>query len=198
MNDPDGKQGDGPEIAPPADDMARVRLSMARNAAAFGSSPSEAQSVRVIASLRRTSNLLQRLVDAHGRSTNLSLGRTNVLLALHGAPEGRMPLYALAEVLDVTRGNVSNLVQSLTDDGFVTGEADPDDGRLLLAKLTPAGRAALAQYIPTHYAILEALTSGLTPAEKEQLISLLDKLRASARRAEAQPASASRPKSPGY
>ena len=162
-------------------DDAPLRASMARNAAAFGSSADEEQSIRLMASLRRTSNLFQRRVDAHGRPHDLSLGRANVLLALHGSPDGRLPLHAVAATLDVTRGNVSNLIQSLTDDGFVANESDPDDGRSILVKLTPAGRIALRDYIPTHYALVAALCAGLTPVQKEHLIGLLDALRASAR-----------------
>jgi DNA-binding MarR family transcriptional regulator len=169
-----------PELEEGGDD-ARLRASMARNAAAFGSSPDEARSIRLMASLRRTSNLFQRRVDAHGRPHDLSLGRANVLLALHGSPDGRLPLHAVAATLDVTRGNVSNLVQSLTDDGFVANEPDPDDGRSILVKLTPAGRIALRDYIPTHYALVARLCEGLTTEQKEQLIGLLDALRTSAR-----------------
>ena len=155
--------------------------SMQRNAATFGSSASEAQSIRLIASLRRTSNLLQRLVDAHARPSNLSLGRVNVLLALNGSSEGRLALHAVATILDVTRGNVSNLVQSLADDGFIATEADPDDGRSLFVRLTAAGRMALRDYAPTHYETIDGLCAGLTAEQKEQVIALLDRLRATAR-----------------
>ena len=153
---------------------------MARNAQAFGSSPEEEQSIRVIASLRRAANLLQRRVDAHGRPMDLSLGRANVLLALHGSADGRLPLHQVAAVLDVTRGNVSSLVQSLMDDGFVASEADPADGRSLIVNLTPAGKIALRDYIPTHYALIARLCAGLSSDQKEQLIVLLDVLRTTA------------------
>jgi DNA-binding MarR family transcriptional regulator len=158
-----------------------LHSSMERNAAIFGSTASEAQSIRLIASLRRTSNLLQRLVDAHARPSNLSLGRVNVLLALNGSAEGRLPLHAVATILDVTRGNVSNLVQSLVDDGFVATEADPDDGRSQFVRLTAAGRVALRDYVPTHYRTIDALCAGLSTAQKEELIALLDRLRSTAR-----------------
>ncbi len=164
-------------------DMALVRASMACNARFFSSSEDEVESVRVIGSLRRTAGLLVRKIDAYGKSINLSLGRTNVLLALNGSPDGRLPLYVLAETLDVTRGNVSNLVQSLIDDGFVATDGDLDDGRRLLARLTPAGKAVLGRYVPRHHAALAALSSGLSSVEKRQLVELLDKLRCSARSA---------------
>ena len=154
---------------------------MERNAAAFDLSEREAKSIRLMAALRRAANLFQRQIDAHARPLDLSLGRVNVLFALNGSPAGSLPLYAVAAILDVTRGNVSSLVQSLADDGFVATEPDPDDGRSLFVRLTPAGRMALREYAPTHYDLVARLSSDLSVDDLAQLTDLLHRLLASAR-----------------
>lgn len=58
----------------------------------------------------------------------------------------------LARALQVTRGAVTGVLHKLTDEGFVTLEPDPRDGRGKKVRITPAGfaarEAALASVAP--------------------------------------------------
>jgi DNA-binding MarR family transcriptional regulator len=49
---------------------------------------------------------------------------------------------ALARALQVTRGAVTGVLHKLSDEGFVTLEPDPSDGRGKKVRVTPAGQTA--------------------------------------------------------
>ena len=74
-------------------------------------------------------------------AVGLSLPKLAALTALSEAGES-MPLSQLAERLSCVKSNITQLVDRLEADGFVTRSADPNDRRARLAVLTPAGRDA--------------------------------------------------------
>jgi DNA-binding MarR family transcriptional regulator len=79
---------------------------------------------------------------------------------------------ALAEQLGLDRSNVTSIVDRLESGGFVTREAHPEDRRVKLLTLTPAGRAvraALDERIFTTVTLFDALTED----EQAQLSALL-------------------------
>ncbi|NNE11623.1 MAG: MarR family transcriptional regulator [Ilumatobacter sp.] len=73
----------------------------------------------------------------------------DVLLELHAA-DGPLRMQDLGERVVLSRTRVSRLVDELETEGLVERVADPDDGRAVLAAITPAGRDALKSTAPNY------------------------------------------------
>lgn len=151
------------------------RESLQHNTTVFHTGDSS--SIDVIVTLRLTSNALYQIIDAYCRVHEISASRSEILMALHGAEDHTLPASRLAEALFVTRGNITFLLKSLIDEGLVSAKTDARDARYTLVSLTPRGLRSLQDYAPNHYRALDIATGGLSGAEKQQLLGLLDKLR---------------------
>jgi MarR family 2-MHQ and catechol resistance regulon transcriptional repressor len=137
----------------------------------------DSSSIDVIVTLRLASHALYQIIDTYCRAHDLTASRSEILMALHGAEEHTLPASKLAEALFVTRGNITFLLKSLIDEGLVSAKTDARDARYTLVSLTPRGLRSLQDYAPNHYRALDIATGGLSAAEKQQLLKLLDKLR---------------------
>ena len=89
---------------------------------------------------------------------------------------GPLSLGELADKLLVTGGNVTYVMDRLEDQGLVYRFRRPDDRRVVLAKLTPEGRALVAEAFPEHAAHIEHLSRHLDAEEQDALRRLLKKL----------------------
>jgi len=87
-----------------------------------------------------------------------------------------MPLSQLAERLSCVKSNITQLVDRLEADGFVTRSSDPNDRRARLAVLTPAGRDAYIKGTRIYEDTERDLLAGLEPGEARQLAALMEKL----------------------
>jgi DNA-binding MarR family transcriptional regulator len=120
------------------------------------------------------------LLAPHG----FSLAKYNLLLVLKTAPEKRLPMSELGERMSVTCANVTKLVDSLEQDGFVRRANRPGDRRVVLAELTPEGAAFMGRIMPEQQRNVQRLWAGLSEADCRQLTHLLIKLRHSVLREE--------------
>jgi DNA-binding MarR family transcriptional regulator len=77
---------------------------------------------------------------------------------------------------NVSKNTISSLLRGLEEQGLIQREIDPVDKRIFRIQLTDHGRQLMAVAAPLRIRHLNHLTSGLTPAEQEQLIGLLAKL----------------------
>lgn len=82
----------------------------------------------------------------------------------------------IAEVLHLDASTVSRHARSLVEDGLVSAERDPSDGRATVLALTDAGRQALGDRLRRHRDVLRAATADLTEHERAELVRLLHKL----------------------
>ena len=78
--------------------------------------------------------------------------------------------------VDLTSGSITTAVDRLEKRGLVVRGLDDEDRRSRIVRLTPAGRARIAEVFAEHAAALEAASEGLTKAERKSLIALLKKL----------------------
>ena len=88
---------------------------------------------------------------------------------------------ALARALGIDRSTLVPILDRLQGRGFLVRRRSPTDGRTHALALTPAGAKALARFarlVRTHEARIAA---GLSTAETQTLIELLERVRASAR-----------------
>jgi len=114
----------------------------------------------------------------------------NAKLSCHGLGEGRImtlvlllenqpePLShsQLAELMTVTKGSVTGLVDSLEQDGLVKRVESLEDRRTRLISITPAGLELVNTYLPQKFQGIERLMSVLGPEERETLATLLQKV----------------------
>src|SRR5258708_2498029 len=130
----------------------------------------------LVYNLLRTQSSLNPFIDRGLRELKLTSAQLNVLIVLRDAGEAGISLTDLGRRLIVTKANVTGLIDRLERDGLVQRD-NHADRRITLAKLTHDGAALLEEALPRHRELLAALLGDLTPAEKEQLIGLLTKIR---------------------
>lgn len=135
-----------------------------------------ADGMAVVTSVMRVQQLFMARADALLRPVGLTFARYEVLMLLLFSRRGELPLGTVGERLQVGAASVTNAVDRLEADGLVARRANPDDGRGVLAAITPAGRLLAARAtdeINTHlFAALD-----LSAKEEEELFSLLGRLR---------------------
>jgi DNA-binding MarR family transcriptional regulator len=78
----------------------------------------------------------------------ISLAWYDVLLELNAAPDRELRMQDLALRAVLSRTRISRVVTELETNELVLRVADPNDGRATLARITPAGRAALRKAAP--------------------------------------------------
>lgn len=110
------------------------------------------------------------LTEALHRHT-LSIAQFDVIAHI-GAAEG-MTQQDLADSLFVTKGNVCQLLDRLSQRGLLMRRQEGRSNRLYL---TEAGRAVFEEVVPAQEAEIARLFSSLTPDERTTLLSLLRKL----------------------
>jgi DNA-binding MarR family transcriptional regulator len=138
--------------------------------------------VDLLVQLRMTANQFDALADEKLRDFGLSGPRWALLLRLM-AEEWRgadavTPTH-LSRCQNVSKNTISALLSGLEEQELVERSLDPEDRRVFRIRLTDAGRAIIHRTALEHIAFLGRLSSGLTEAERDQLIELLGKLQSS-------------------
>ncbi len=94
----------------------------------------------VVTSIMRLQQVFLARADAVLRPLGLTFARYEVLMLLSFSRREALPLGKIGERLQVNAASVTNAVDRLEADGLVTRRANPEDGRVTIASLTPAGR----------------------------------------------------------
>ena len=121
--------------------------------------------------------LRKRLRDDHGTT----LPRFDVMAALYRYPNG-LKMSELSDHLRVSNGNVTGILDRLTEEGLALRVAIPGDRRAHLACLTPNGRAVFADLAEFHENRINDLLQGLSMEESETVSALLEQALASQER----------------
>src|SRR5947207_5158207 len=111
----------------------------------------------------------------------ITLPRFDLLAQLDKAPNG-MTLGELSQRMMVSNGNVTGLAERLVEQGVLDRRASPTDRRAQIVSLTAEGRRAFRAMARTHEDWIAGIFSGLDAGEIEQLMTLLAKSKASARK----------------
>lgn len=120
----------------------------------------------VSAAVLVTRALDKELRDSHG----LSLDDYAILALVSEAPDGRLRLGELAQVLRVPKAHVTYRVQRLRDLGLADRVGCADDARGAYCTLTPAGRDAIVTAAPTHVeGVRRHLLDHLSAAQRDAL-----------------------------
>lgn len=90
--------------------------------------------------------------------------------------DGGSSLNTLSSHVHTTNANVSIMINALVADGLVARRSDPNDGRSVLVRLTPKGRALADRAIALHHRHLNAVLANVSIAERRTLLAILTKL----------------------
>jgi DNA-binding MarR family transcriptional regulator len=113
---------------------------------------------------------------------DITLPRFDLMAQLDKAPAG-MKLGELSQRLMVSNGNITGLVDRLLSQGLLDRQPAPRDRRAQLVKLTAEGRRSFRAMANSHEAWIAEILGDLTGGEREILMRLLGKAKASARKA---------------
>jgi DNA-binding MarR family transcriptional regulator len=121
---------------------------------------------------------LDAALEQHYQAYGLSRGRWYVLIHLYKAGDEGLTPAELAHRTGVSRAAMTGLVDSLVESGHVTRGELGDDRRTYRVQLTPRGSDFMASLLPDHLRRMQSLIQALTPAERDQFVELVEKLRA--------------------
>ena len=109
------------------------------------------------------------------RDFDSTLPRFDVMSALARSPEG-LKMSEISRRLRVSNGNITGIVDKLTDEGLTLRVAVPGDRRASLVCLTPRGCEVFAEQAGVHETWIDGMLSGLDAGDVEGMIRRLDHL----------------------
>ncbi len=114
--------------------------------------------------------LVGREIEHHLKQEGLSHTQYEVLVRLSEAADGAVRMTELADALYTSKSGLNYQVTLLEKAGLARRESCPTDVRGVLAVITDAGRARLAEIAPGHVdTVRRALIDALTPAQQKMV-----------------------------
>jgi len=120
-------------------------------------------------------HLMHRIVDKKMSCAGLSFARTKVLVRV--ANEGPMNQATLAGLLGFAPRSVTETVDALEREGFVTRTEDPADRRARIVAITLAGRDAHEAAMAVKATAMTEIFGSLTTPQRSNLLALFDSIR---------------------
>lgn len=124
--------------------------------------------------LCRASTAVARAAEAAAEAHGLGVGQHLVLKML--AAVGPCSQQTLSEELRIDRSVMVGIAEELEKAGHVRRERNPEDKRAYAVTITDSGQRVLAKAEETVPEFLQRTFAALTPAERDQLTTLLRKL----------------------
>jgi DNA-binding MarR family transcriptional regulator len=132
--------------------------------------------MHAVTSLMRVQQLVLGALDELLRPHGLTFARYEALVLLTFSRRGSLPLGKMGERLQVHPTSVTSIVDRLESAGLVVRRKHPQDGRAVLAEITPDGRAlvnaATQDLVDARFAIAD-----MTPSDLRALSALLRPVR---------------------
>jgi DNA-binding MarR family transcriptional regulator len=104
---------------------------------------------------------------------SLSGARVTLLLTLYFAHDRRLAQNRISREMEVSRTNITNLIDGLVKDELVTRVTSPVDRRVSYAQLTPYGEEICARLLPAMTHMMMDICSTFSEEEKTTLHMLL-------------------------
>lgn len=130
----------------------------------------------IIFTVFKLDNMLRRMGNRIAGVLGATHQQWAVLSILDAAGGNGIPLSELGKNLDVTKGNITGLVDRMERDGLARRKDDPRDRRVIRAIISPKGKRVLSDIQPVKNQWTQRLFQGFTGKEKKDLKSLLDRL----------------------
>ncbi len=149
-----------------------IRMSPTFESEFLGASATASEGV---ANLIRTGEILLTQVSTLLRHYGLSLTAVNILTILSGAGEP-LPPHEIGERLLITRGGITQLLDTLQKRSLVRRVAHPHDRRMLLIEITDEGKQLIQAVQPELFRYDVLWMDGLDTQEQKLLVELLGKI----------------------
>jgi len=128
---------------------------------------SEQELVKIILELSgNIFNAMSPDIPAEWLSIDLTLAQLRVLLVLKA--QGSRKMSAIAAVLGIALPTATGIVDNLVRKGFAVREADPQDRRLVICKLSRQGQELINRLWTSGEFHIERLLEGLMPQQLEK------------------------------
>ncbi|MDU8944127.1 MarR family winged helix-turn-helix transcriptional regulator [Ovoidimarina sediminis] len=126
--------------------------------------------------LLKTSGLIEEELRRRMRADlGTTLPRFDVMSALSRAPDG-LKMSEISRRLRVSNGNITGIVDKLTEDGLVLRVAVPGDRRANLVRLTAKGKDVFAEQARRHETWINDILAGLNADDVAGMALRLDHL----------------------
>lgn len=135
-----------------------------------------APGMAAVTTITRAQQILVARVEDALAPFGLSFARFEILRLLGFTRTGRLPMGKISDRLQIHPASVTSAVKRLEREGLIERRPDIEDNRVVLASLLPAGRRVLEPATAAVNRVFES--TGLDDAQIEQLIDLLDPIRA--------------------
>jgi DNA-binding MarR family transcriptional regulator len=132
--------------------------------------------VEAIQELFGLSNELEKALELYYARYGFTRARYLILMVLLHSDDKRLQPCDIADSLNVTRGNMTGLVDALLKSGFVKKYSDKEDRRQCWIELTEKGEKFLEKIFPSNFRRIAKFMSVITKAEIESLIQISKKL----------------------
>jgi DNA-binding MarR family transcriptional regulator len=136
----------------------------------------DARAMAAVTSIMRVQQILLAELDALLRPHDLTFARYEALVLLSFSRQGALPLRLVGERLMVHPTSVTNTINRLEAQRLVIRRPNPQDGRGILAEITPAGRQLVERATGDLMAAGFGM-SGYQPGELDELFTMLRGLR---------------------
>ncbi|NVK16304.1 MAG: MarR family transcriptional regulator [Rhodobacteraceae bacterium] len=129
----------------------------------------------LVLALLRSHQLFMRAMGPVFRSAGLTAPQWDVLETL--STKGALSVNQLMQLTLATSGNLDVVVKNLIQAGYAEKTIDDNDRRARVLRLTRAGRAKVAEFMPAHNLALEQMFAGISPQQQREAITTLNQLR---------------------
>jgi DNA-binding MarR family transcriptional regulator len=131
-------------------------------------------SMGLFARLNRFVALSLRQIDANFQDQGMTTAEFDVLAALRrSGPPFMLKPSVLARSLMLTPAGVTNRIDKLEAQGYVTREVSQDDRRVAPIRLTKSGMKSVDALLERHLQREDQLFEALTPAQRRQLEQIM-------------------------
>lgn len=139
--------------------------------------PIEDPATEAILAVLKSSDLIERELDATVQAHGLTLQQYHVLRILRSAGAVGMPVLDIGDQMIEDCPNVTRLLDRLVAKGLAERCPSKRDRRVVLARLTTAGERLLTSLQAPIFQAQRGICGHLTPTEMEHLNRLLEKIR---------------------
>jgi DNA-binding MarR family transcriptional regulator len=138
--------------------------------------PMSKERLRLWLKLLKASSLVEEEVRRRlRRDFDWTLPRFDVMSALDRHPEG-LKMSEISRLLRVSNGNITGIVDKLTDEGLALRVSVAGDRRANLIRLTPKGRAVFADHAAVHESWIDELLGSVDAQGIADMSAWLDAL----------------------